>query len=126
MRCLDVDRGGKQLVMEGECSLNQARCSCRRLGMPDLRFHAAECYRPRSRLLVEEARERGDLDRIADYRAGAMCLDQAHGIQREPGLLVGATHRRFLALRTRSIDALIPAIAGGTQAPDHRVDTIAG
>ena len=57
--------------------------------------------------------------------AGAVRLDQPDVAGVDARRRVGAPQRPRLALRARRVDALVPAVAGGADAPDHGVDPVA-
>ena len=119
----DLDGGGDDPVVEGEGRLDEPRRAGRRLGVADLGLDRAEGAPGAVRLAVHLA-ERRDLHRVPHPRPGAVGLHEADALRRHPGPLVGVVKRLCLAGGAGGVDGVAPAVAGGADPPDDRVDPV--
>ncbi len=123
---LDTDGRREDLVMERQRSIDQPGQARGALGMADHRLDRADRDRTgrRARLAID-ARDRVDLDNVADRRAGPVGLDVADGRRPDARLVVGPLQGADLAVGARRGQTLSPAVGGRPQALDHRVDPVA-
>ena len=123
----DVDGRGQRLVLHGERDLGHARGTCRRLEVSDHGLDRPEadlCRRWRRVILSEDARDRGDLDRISHRCRGTVRLDERDGVRPEACFLVGAAHGALLTDGVWRRDRLAATIARAADAANHTVDLI--
>ena len=116
--------GGSTLWCSAMHRLDQARRAGRGLRVADLRLHRARarttaCARP---AVGEHRAQRLELGRVAGLRAGAVRLDQLHGLGAVARSLVRAAQRQRLALGARRVDALRAPVRRRADAADHGVD----
>ena len=115
-------------------------------GVTDLRFYRAECAPglgrgtrlrcvwlsggglrragPRCSALKHFCQGR-EFRRITDLGAGAMRFEQTECVRRHAGRCVGALQRELLPAGPRRVNCAAAAIAGRTDALEHRVDAVA-
>ena len=89
MRLFDIYGRRQHFVVQRQHGLDQAGCTGRRFGMPDLRFDAAQGdVLPPGVILTKELVQRGCFTQIAGHSSGAMRLDQANRGRRDSGALI--------------------------------------
>jgi hypothetical protein len=123
-----VAEAGRDLAVgEGEHHLGEAHHAGRRVEVADVglhRAHAAEA--DVIRRLAERARERGDLDRVAEVRARAVALDVVDAARVHARERLRLDDRRGLAVhRRREIARLAGAVVVDGAAADDGVDVVA-
>lgn len=92
-----VQGGREQVVLEGEARLQEAGEARDRLGMADIALDGTDGQRGLARA-PELAADGAGLDRIADRRAGAVGLDEDHGIEVDLRLAVDLLQQRALGI----------------------------
>ena len=116
-------------VVQRERGLDEPRDPSRGHRVSDVRLDGSErgvrAVARRPALLAEQLGERADLDHVAHRRRGAVRLDEADGLGRKAGVLVGQTQRLELAGLPRRHRAFAPAVVVARRAADQRVDPIA-
>jgi hypothetical protein len=79
VRGLEMEGSGDLPVEEGKGDLDDPRDPGRRLAVSDVALGRAQCADPAGRpVSLQDRSQRGRLDRVADDRAGAVCLDVLH------------------------------------------------
>ncbi len=114
------------LVVQREGGLDQRRGPRSGLQVADHRFHGPErdllgCASAR----LQELGQHTDLGRVADHRRGTVGLKQPDGVDAKAGIFVRSLHGHALAARIGRGHALALAIAGRTDAANHRIDAVA-
>ena len=97
--------------------------------MTDLRLHRAKgAPRPVERVarVAEHIGECRRFGRIANFRPGAVRLDQLDGARIDPGAVVGVVQAALLPLGRRCVNRVAFAVAAGADSLQHRVDGVPG
>ncbi len=125
-RLFYLERRRQHLVMQRHGDLDQ-RCRTRcGLGVADLRLHRTQgAPRALASALAVDGAERVGLDRVADDRAGAVCLDELHGVGADIGALVCSAQRLRLPGRAWRVDGVALAVTRCSQTSDLGVDAVA-
>ncbi len=117
-------RGGRQhRVAYGAHGADQPRETRHGDRVPDQALAGREHQRRRARAV--QGRERVDLDRVAERRAGGVALDVAERRRREPSAVVRRAQRAELTVGVRREQVALAAVVPETRAADHRVDPVA-
>ena len=113
-------------AIDDERRLDQTGDSGRAHRVADVRLHRRQhaVDRP-ARVLGEVPAQRAELGGIADRGRGAVGLDVADRVRREPGLGLRARDRVELAVEPRRHRTFPAAVVVDADAADHRVDAIA-
>ncbi len=123
---VDVDGGRQHLVVQRERQLDHAGRAGGGLGVADLGLHAADRgVRAGVGGPADDRGERAQFGGVADRGAGAVCLEQLDTRRRAVGVVVRPVQGDHLAFLAGRVDGLEPAVAGGSQAPQNRVDLVA-
>ena len=126
VRRRDADRRRQHLVVERQRGVDQPRQPRRALGVADRRLDRPQRTAAARRAgRAEDLGQRGDLGQVARRGPGAVGLDVADGLGRDPRPLVGAPQRPDLALGAGRGQPLGTAVAGAAQPLDHGIDPVA-
>ncbi|CAJ3344239.1 Uncharacterised protein [Burkholderia pseudomallei] len=121
-----VQRRHQLAMREAQQHFVDARDAGRRRRMPDVGLHRAERAEPAPVGVIAERRgQRGQLDRIAELRAGAVRLDVADAGRIDPVPAVDVAQQLGLAAAARRGDAVRAAVLVQARADDHAEDRIA-
>ena len=117
---------GDRPVVQGQGRLDQPGDPGRGLEVADVGLDRAEGTSSSGvASLGEHGPERGELDRIAERRAGAVSFDIIDLLGRDAGLPVGRAEDRFLRRSAGGRQAVGPSVLVDRAAADHRVDRVA-
>ncbi len=123
---LHVDRWRDHFVMQRQRGLDQTGDARAALGVSDIRLHGTDRARLRSSAGFAHAdRHAFRLGAVAEYRAGAVRFNESDRTQRETRHGIGLIQRARLAFLARSREALALAVAGTSDATDHRINPVA-
>ncbi len=121
-----VQRRRDLLVLEREQDLQHARHAGRVLGVTEIGLQRADrAVFAALGVGAERARERAELDRVAEPGAGAVRLDHADLAGVDAEALVDAAQQRLLRARAGRRDAVGGAVLVDARATDHAVNVIA-
>ena len=121
-----VDRRRNLVVVQRECDLGQARRTGRGLQVAHVGLDRPEqCGLVPLAATADHPAERIRLDRVAENRAGAVCLDVIDCARVDPGVAVGPAEHVGLGVGVGREHAVGPAVVVDRAAGDHGQDPIA-
>src|SRR5215813_491379 len=122
---LDIDGGGKHLMVQRQGYLDHAGDPGGTLGMTDHRLDGSDPTALACRAsFAEHPAQGGDLSLIANGGPCAVSFDDLHGGRRHVRLGVGPRQGPHLPLWAWRCKAFVFAIARAAHAFDHRIDSV--
>ena len=119
----DLDGWGDDLVVQGKGRLDETCRAGSRLGVSDLGLHRTQGAPGGPGLAVHLAQGL-DLHGVPHPGAGTVGLDETDTFGGHAGPVVSIVERLFLSAGAGGVDGVPPAVAGGTDPPDHRIDPV--
>ena len=127
IRFLEIQARRNLPVLQRQSRLDQPRHACCSVQVADVRLHRADrAVLPLVGVLPVDLSERGDLDRIAQHRAGAVRLHVGDRLRVDVrhGQGIG-DHIRLPVDRRSRVTHAVGAVVVDRRSPDDRVDVVA-